>query len=126
MACCGFRKEAEGRLEEATTGLRGMRRCPLSKASKLTKEQKVQIALDLLAGKLSVSEICRKYEISATYAYKIRDRAIEILRANIDKTSSQPDGEVRALRKKVSDLEELAGDQALVIRALKKTQNHEE
>ena len=102
-----------------------MRRCPLSKPSKLTKEQKVQVALDLLAGKLSVAEICRKYGISTTYAYKIRDRALEILRANIDKTPGQPDADVRALRKKVADLEELAGDQALVIRALKKTQNHE-
>jgi transposase-like protein len=97
----------------------------LPKQSKLTKEQKVQIAIDLLAGKLSNAEICRKYGISTTYMYKIRDRALEILRANIDKTPGQPNEEVRALRKKVTDLEQLAGDQALVIRSLKKTQNHE-
>ena len=97
----------------------------MPKQSKLTKEQKIQIALDLLAGKLSNAEICRKYGISMSYMYKLRDRALEILRENMDKTPGKPDEEVRNLRKKVADLEQLAGDQALVIRALKKTQNNE-
>lgn len=97
----------------------------MPKQPKLTKEQKIQVALDLLAGKLSNAEICRKYDISTTYIYKLRDRALEILRENMDKTPGKPNEEVRALRKKVTDLEQLAGDQALVIRALKKTQNHE-
>jgi len=36
----------------------------------------------------------------------------------------RPTGEVERLRKKVADLEQLAGDQALAIRYLKKKEGH--
>lgn len=88
---------------------------------KFTDEQKYEIALDLLAGKLSHAEVCRKWQISATYAYKLKDRAQEIVRAGIGRPTGKPDGQVEALRKRVADLEQLAGDQALAIRYLKKT-----
>ena len=87
---------------------------------KFTKDQKFEIALDLISGKLSHSEVCRKYDISATYAYKLKDRALEILRVGIGRPPGKPDAEVERLRKHVADLEQLAGDQALVIRVLKK------
>jgi transposase-like protein len=92
----------------------------MGRVSKFTDEQKLEIALDLLAGKLSHAEICRKYDISSTYAYKLKDRALEILRNGVGKPAGKPSNEVDALKKKVSDLEELAGDQALAIRMLKK------
>ena len=44
----------------------------MAKASKFTDEQKFEIALDLLAGKMSHAEICRKWDISSTYAYKLK------------------------------------------------------
>ena len=87
---------------------------------KFTEDQKFEIALDLISGKLSHSEVCRKYDISATYAYKLKDRALEILRVGIGRPPGKPDAEVERLRKHVADLEQLAGDQALVIRVLKK------
>ena len=87
---------------------------------KFTDEQKFEIALDLISGNLSHSEICRKYDISATYAYKLKDRGLEILRTGINRPPGKPDAEVERLRKHVADLEQLAGDQALVIRILKK------
>ena len=87
---------------------------------KFTEDQKFEIALDLISGKLSHSEVCRKYDISATYAYKLKDRALEILRVGIGRPPGKPDAEVERLRKHVADMEQLAGDQALVIRVLKK------
>jgi len=36
----------------------------------------------------------------------------------------KPDAEVEQLQKRVADLEQLAGDQALAIRILKKTRGH--
>jgi transposase-like protein len=75
-----------------------------------------------LSGKLSHGEICRKYGISSTYAYKLKDRALEVLRNGIGRPTGKPDSETERLLKKVEDLEQLAGDQALVIRHLKKTQ----
>ena len=97
----------------------------MGKVLKFTDEQKFQIALDLLAGKLSHAEVCRKYDISATYAYKVKDRALDILRQGIGRPAGKPDVQVEGLQKRVADLEQLAGDQALAIRILKKTRGHE-
>jgi transposase-like protein len=55
----------------------------MAKASKFTDEQKLEIVLELLAGKLSHAEICRKWDISSTYAYKLKDRAVDILRKGL-------------------------------------------
>jgi transposase-like protein len=92
----------------------------LSNAAKFTDEQKYEIVLELVSGKMPCSEICRKWGISATYAYKLKDRALEILRKGIGRPAGKPDAEVETLRKRVADLEQLAGDQALVIRIFKK------
>ena len=94
----------------------------ISKVPKFTEEQKYEIALELLAGKLSHGEVCRKFGISSTYAYKVKDRALEVLRDGIGMPAGKPDGETERLIQKVEDLEQLAGDQALVIRHLKKRQ----
>jgi len=88
---------------------------------KFTDEQKMEVALDLLSGKLSHGEVCRKYGISSTYAYKLKDRAMEILRQGMRRPPGRPSAEVDLLQKRIADLEQLAGDQALAIRALKKT-----
>ena len=92
----------------------------MGRASKFTDEQRLEVALDMLSGKMSVSEICRKWDIGTTYAYKLKDRAVELLRNGISKPAGRSSAEVERLRKKVVDLEQLAGDQALVIRYLKK------
>jgi len=92
----------------------------MARVSKFTDEQKLEIALELLSGKVSHAEVCRKWDISSTYAYKLKDRALEVLRKGIGRPAGRPSGEVEQLRKKVADLEQLAGDQALAIRYLKK------
>lgn len=93
----------------------------MARASKFTNEQKYEIALDLVSGKLSHAEVCRKWEISATYAYKLKDRALDKLRDGIGSPVGKPDAETERMKKKITDLEQLAGDQALAIRALKKS-----
>ncbi len=92
----------------------------MGRASKFTDEQKLEIALELLAGKLSHAEICRKWDVSSTYAYKLKDRAVEVLGKSIGRPAGRPSGEVEQLRKRVTDLEQLAGDQALLIHLFKK------
>ena len=87
---------------------------------KFTKDQKLEIALELLRGQLSHAEVCRKYDISSTYAYKLKDRAFELIRDGISRPPGKQDAAGDELRKHVADLEQLAGDQALVIRAFKK------
>ena len=88
---------------------------------KFTDEQKYEIAMELISGKLSHAEICRKWDISSTYAYKLRDRALDLLREGIGRPTGSPDAKTREMEKEVEDLKELAGDQALAIWALKKT-----
>ena len=94
----------------------------MARASKFTDEQKLEIALELLSGKLSHAEVCRKWEISSTYAYKLKDRAVDILRKGIGRPAGRSSGEVEQLRRRVTDLEQLAGDQALLIRHFKKNE----
>lgn len=93
----------------------------MPRPEKFTDEQKFEIALELIGGNLSHAEICRKYDISSTYAYKLKDRALELLRQGMGRPVGRPDHKQQALEKKVADLEQLAGDQALAIRILKKT-----
>lgn len=93
----------------------------MSRPEKFTDEQKYEIALDLLSGKLAHAEVCTKYGISSTYAYKLKDRALEMLRQGIGRPVGRGDPQAEALRRRVADLEQLAGDQALAIRILKKT-----
>ncbi|MEJ2422453.1 MAG: hypothetical protein P8018_12275 [Acidobacteriota bacterium] len=63
----------------------------MARDAKFTDEQKYEIALDLVSGKLSHSEICRKWGISSTYAYKLKDRALEVLRQGIVRPVGRPD-----------------------------------
>ena len=70
------------------------------------------------------AEVCRKYDISSTYAYKLKDRALEVLRDRIGRPVGRVDPQSERLEKRVADLEQLAGDQALAIRYLKKTRGH--
>ena len=97
----------------------------MAQQRKFTDEQKYEIALDLVGGKLSHAEICRKWQISSTYAYKLKDRALELLRQGMARPACRPDAAAEQLKRKVADLEQLAGDQALAIRYLKKTRGHE-
>ena len=92
----------------------------MGRTPKFTDEQKFEIALDLIGGKLSHAEVCRKYEISSTYAYKLKDRALDLIREGIAKPTGKSDPQTDRLRQRVTDLEQLAGDQALAIRYFKK------
>lgn len=52
----------------------------LMQEQKFTDEQKMEIALYLLSGRLLRGEVCRKYSISSNCSYKLKDRAMEIIR----------------------------------------------
>ncbi len=86
---------------------------------KLTDEQKIEIALDMLCAKLTHVEVCRKHGISVSYAYKIRDRAVKILRAGIGGPARETKKRIAWLAKRVQHLEQLTVDQALAISILK-------
>ena len=76
----------------------------MGRQSKFIDEQKLAIVLDLLSAKLSHSEVCRKYGISSTYAYELKDRALEILGTNIGHPLGKPDAVCERLKKRVENL----------------------
>ena len=83
---------------------------------KFTEEQKYEIAVEFVSGMLSHSEICRKWDISPTYAYKLKDRALDLLRQGMGRPTGKPDAQEERLQKRVPDLEQLAGDPGPAIR----------
>ena len=91
------------------------------KQARFTDEQKYEIVLDLLAGRLSHPEICRQHGVSSTYAYKLRDRGHDILKSYIGSARATGSTEIAMLTKKVEDLARLAGEQALLIKSLRST-----
>ena len=70
----------------------------MAKERKFTDEQKYEIALDLISGKLAHAEVCRKWNISSTYAYKLKDRALELLRQGMARPAGKPDAAAPAPR----------------------------
>jgi hypothetical protein len=87
---------------------------------KLTAEQKYEIALDMLCVKYTTAAVCFKHGITPSRAYKIRARAREILRMGIGGSPRQTSRRYEQLLKRLEDLHQLVGDQALAIRILKK------
>ena len=60
----------------------------MNQVAKFTDEQKHEIALEMLSGKLPHGEICRKYGISPAHAYRLKHRALQVLREKV----GQPPG----------------------------------
>lgn len=85
------------------------------RGQKCTDVQKMEIALHILSGKLSYGEVCRKYGISSTYAYKLKDRAMEILMQGMICPSGKQSTEIEVLQKRIADLKQISGDQALAM-----------
>jgi len=84
--------------------------------TELTDEQKTQIALDMLEGRMSHARICRKWGISRDCACRIRDHAIDLLLKEMKRSSRDIDN----LRTGVKDLRKLVRDHSFVVGYLKK------
>lgn len=74
----------------------------MARASKFTDEQRLEIAFEMLSEKMSVAEVCRKWNIISTYAYKLKYRSIELLRNGIGRSVGRVSGEAEQLQKKVT------------------------
>jgi len=92
----------------------------MGKNVKFTEEERYRLVLDILDNKLSHAEVCRSWNISSNYYYKLKDKALEIIKAGLQGSSSQPVSKVQRLERKVNELERFAGEQALIINVLKK------
>lgn len=79
------------------------------KHRKWTSKQKSQIVLEGLSGKIEVSKLCVKYEISQTQYYKWRDQFLQACHQafetkNITKKEQNLTNENQQLKKIIGDL----------------------
>jgi transposase-like protein len=81
-------------------------------------ETQVQCVLEGLGG-TPVSEACRRYGLSQTQYYRLRDRFLEGGKAGL--CGKKPDGEAQMLRSQIADLEQTLGRLTVQNEILKKT-----
>ncbi len=86
----------------------------------LTDEEKFQAVLDLLHGKDTLSTICNNYQISQTYLYKLRDRALEAMAEAVKNRQEHPRTREERLESELTKSKQLVADQALAIQLFKK------
>jgi len=86
----------------------------------LTDEQKYQAVMDLLHGDGSLSEICTRYDISQTYLYKLRDRALAAVADAVKNQQERPRTREEQLDRELAKAKQLIGDQAIAIQLFKK------
>jgi transposase-like protein len=79
-------------------------------------QKKLQIVLEGLQGKLSISELCNRYEIHQSLYYKWRDK---VLASSPMIFENEPDKKVERLESKVKQLTQLVGQLTI---ELKKTE----
>ncbi len=88
---------------------------------KYTSDFKAKVALELLKGEETVSQICSKYSIHPTEAFKWKNQALVILKSGFDeKTDTE---KVRQLKEKEQQMENLyqqIGQQKVELDWLKK------
>jgi transposase-like protein len=87
---------------------------------RLSEEDKVQAVLDLLQGKGTHAEICTRYGMSQTYLYKLRDQALEAVKAAVGNSRKGNLTREHQLEEELAKAKQFIGDQALVIEVLKK------
>jgi hypothetical protein len=76
----------------------------------------MEIAMDMLGGRMSLAKICRKWDISSTRAYKIRYQALELVLKDMKRSSK----DIKRLSEGVKDLKKLVRDHSFVVSYLKK------
>lgn len=86
------------------------------KNRKWTGQQKLQIVIDGMSGKRSISELCIHHEINQSQYYKWRDQLLSQGRQVFD---SAPDKKVARLESKVKQLTNMVGELTV---ELKKTE----
>ena len=83
-----------------------------------TSKQKSQIVLEGLSGKIDITQLCQKYQVSQTQYYKWRDQFFEGAKQGLsDQANGSPE------KAKIKELERLVGQQTVTISMLKKIQN---
>lgn len=86
--------------------------------SRFSTDQKVAIVLSGLSGKREVAQLCVEHGISQALYYRWRDQFLEGGRHGLEGRSEK--GKIRALRSRISELEQALGKKAYELEILGK------
>jgi transposase len=114
-------RQKSGRTKErAEKVIRDIRRATRRRFS---AEEKIRIVLDGLRGEDSIAELCRREGIAQSLYYSWSKEFLEAGKKRLagDTAREASTGEVKELRREARDLKEVVAEQALEIRALKKS-----
>jgi transposase-like protein len=86
---------------------------------KLTDDDALALVLSGIKGEIPLSDLCRRYGVSQTTYYKLRDRFLAAGTAGM-RSGKVP--EVKVLEDRVRDLERALGRKTMEVEILKKTE----
>ena len=87
---------------------------------KLSDDDAIALVMAGIKGDVTLAELCRRYGVSETTYYKLRDRFIASGIEGLN--NSGHTRQVKVLQDRVNDLERVLGKKSLEIELLKKTQ----
>ena len=87
-------------------------------AAKLSPEQRREIVIAMLTGRVAVRELAREHQVSPTILYRWRDQFLEAGLRGLQ--GDGPTERERSLERELSELRELVGDLAVANYSLKK------
>ena len=89
-------------------------------AKRISEETKLQAVMDMLEGNGSHAEICTRFGISQTYLYRLKDKALDGMRAALGNNHKRDLSRTQQLDAELAEAKRFIGDQALAIEVLKK------
>ena len=112
-------QKSQTRQTIAAKEIKGIRRAT---GKQYSTEEKIRIVLDGLRGEETIAELCRREGIAQSIYYKWSKEFLEAGKRRLagDTARAAPTGEVNALRREARELKEVAAEQTLKLRLLKK------
>ena len=89
-------------------------------AKRISEETKLQAVMDMLECNGSHAEICTRFGISQTYLYRLKDKALDGMRAALGNNHKRDLSRTQQLDAELAEAKRFIGDQALAIEVLKK------
>jgi transposase-like protein len=89
-------------------------------AKRISEETKLQAVMNMLEGNGSHAEICTRFGISQTYLYRLKDKALDGMKAALGNNHKRDLSRTQQLDAELAEAKRFIGDQALAIEVLKK------
>ena len=93
----------------------------MSKNTRWSGQQKIQIVMEFINTNIAVSELCRKHNLAPTTFYQWKDRFLEAGRTSLSGNTDRDRTTDGRARKEIESLQRLVGELTMANSVLKKT-----